>query len=178
MIAFIKQQKKKFYKCLWKWYGHRDLLTSMATVQTSPVKTALMMFPSDYGYVSELRIIYLVLLNDLWENKLKGKIGVEELRFLHKKYWDRFHKYYVFPRTKKQIPFPHMKKTDAVREFLARGFVHKDDAVDWRGKKYLIECTIAPLVWPQGFEQHGEACRQASMLGINGYTKCPIPNVQ
>lgn len=175
LIAFIKPRKKKFYKGLWKWYGNVDLLISMGNVQSSPIKTALTYFPGRYSYVAELRIIYLVLLNDLWEEKLRGVIGLDELVYLHKKYWERFHKYYVFPRTKKQIPFPHMNKTKAVAEFLARGFIHKDDAIDFRGKKYTVECTIAPLVWPQAFDQHGDACKTSAEVGIHGYTKCPIP---
>lgn len=176
MIAFIKPKKKRLYKGLWKWYGHRGLLIGMQNVLTSPIKDALHDFPQNYGYIAELNIIYQVLKNDLWDGSLKGGIGLNELIYLHKKYWDRFHKYYVFPRTKKQMPFPHMKKTEAVKEFLARGFVHVDDSVNWRDRKYIIECTIAPLVWPQGFDQHGEACKKAAELGIPGYTKCPIPS--
>jgi hypothetical protein len=148
----------------------------MTNVQTSPLKDALTYFPGNYRYVSELRIINLVLTNDLWSDELRGKIGLNELRYLHKKYWDRFHKYYFFPRTKKQIAIPHLNKTRAVAEFLARGFVHKDDAIDFRGKKYIVQCNIAPLVWPEGFDQHGEACKKASEVGIGGYTGCPIPN--
>lgn len=173
LIAFIKPQKKKFYKAMWKWYGHRGVLLHLRNVMTNPIKDALRSNSQNYGYVSELLVIYQVLLNDM---PLPNGLSINELEFIHKKYWERFHKYYVFPRTKKQVPFPHMRKTEAVQEFLARGFVHKDDSVDWRGKKYIIECTIAPLVWPQGYEQHGEACKIAAQVGIPGYTKCPIPN--
>lgn len=175
LVAIIKPNKKKFYKALWKWYGERGLLLGLANTQTSPIKSLLHEYPQNYGYVSELNIIYLAILNDLWSSKLQGVIGPRQLIYIHKKYWERFHKYYVFPRTRKKIALPHMNKTQAIKEFLARGFVHKDDAVDWRGKKYTIECNIAPLVWPQGFEQHMDSCRVAKEVGINGYTSCPIP---
>lgn len=176
MTAIIKPNKKKFYKALWKWYGQRAVVLSLSNTITSPIKTLLHYYPQNYGYVAEINIIYQVIINEMWTDKLRGLIGPKELQYIHKKYWERFHKYYVFPRTRKKVPLPHMNKTQALKELLLRGWVHKDEAIDYRGKKYIIECTIAPLVWPQGFDQHGEAIKKGYELGIPGYTKCPIPN--
>jgi hypothetical protein len=176
IMAFIKNNRRNFYKALWKWYALGELVLSGE--KNLVIGQGLRDYSDDYQYISQLNAIYLALTNGVWKgNVIGGAKTFIMIEYVHKKYMARFYKYYYHPKCKKQVPPPRLKYTDALREFLARGFVHKADAIDYRGKKYTVEAwlEVAPLIWPQAYDQHGEACKQQAKIGIRGFTKAAIP---
>lgn len=99
---------------------------------------------------------------------------------VREKHLSKFHKLRVFPMNRKtKGQFPHMDKTKAIVEFIARGFVHEDDYLIDYVKKSHIKCNIAPLVWPDQFESQAQALHQMDKVGIPGYTGTVIAkNIQ
>lgn len=96
---------------------------------------------------------------------------------IHKKYRPRFIKYYLSPMVRRNGGlFPHMGKTDAIKEFIARGFVHEDEVKLDKLNNCWIKCQIAPLVWPKDFYQHQDALQEMDKIGIPGYTGTVLPN--
>lgn len=71
--------------------------------------------------------------------------------------------------------FPHMDKTDALKELLARGWVHEDGMLFHNPKNVYLKCNIAPLVWPEEYYHHQDAIVQNDRVGIPGYTGTKLP---
>jgi hypothetical protein len=161
---------------MWKWIAVGELV--LTGEKNLVIIQGIKNYQDDYNYISQLNTIYLAISNGSWKGKLfgAGKMFLV-IEYIHKKYMARFYKYYYHPKCKKQIPPPRLNHTAALKEFLARGFVHKADAIDYRGKKYTVDVwlELAPLVWPQAYDQHGEACKQQAKVGIRGFTKAAIP---
>ena len=176
ILAFIKNNRRSFYKAIWKWMPVGELV--MTGEKNLVIIQGLKNYNTDYNYISQLNTIYLALANGSWQGKLIfGVKGFRVIEYIHKKYWERYYKYYYFPKCKKQVAPPRMNYTSALKEFLARGFIHKADAIDYRGKKYTVDAwlSVAPLTWPQAYDQHQDACKQQAKVGINGFTSATIP---
>lgn len=169
MTAFINQNKKRIYEGMSKWYMKMDIMSDKA--KPGELMQVLTRLPNSYQYVGRLKVILYAMVNGIWNAKELSYINGPKLEYVYLKVWKGFYKDYV----KKKRPLARMKSTQVIMELICRGFVHKSDAIDYRGKKYLIECTIAPLVWPEGFDKREDAKKMNKMLGIPGYTKCPIP---
>lgn len=72
--------------------------------------------------------------------------------------------------------WPTMNKTKAISEFIARGFVYRDDATEIDTvNKYCIKANIADLWWPKDFETHGDALGVFQRVGISGLTGTTLP---
>jgi len=103
-------------------------------------------------------------------------IGDDSYDIIYEKHLGKFHKLRVFPMVKKhQGRFPHMDKTKAIIEFIARGFIHEDTADIDMVRKAYIKCKIAPLVWPEEFDTQAQAFHKFEKIGIPGYTGVVYP---
>lgn len=70
--------------------------------------------------------------------------------------------------------FPTLSPTKTIEELLLRGWVHEDDAKLNRDK-YNLRCHVAPLTWPESFDQHQDACQASEKYGIGGRTGTILP---
>lgn len=139
------------------------------------------------GFARELVVIYwavegmikkissngITLIN--WYSYAKDRNGVAiACEKLHKKYWERFHKVYV-NRAKANGGWPHMNRTEALKEFLAMGYIYKTD-IDYTPKEhYCIYSHIGGLWWPEAFESHQDAIKIQTQFGLPGYTGTTLP---
>lgn len=93
---------------------------------------------------------------------------------LHKKYWHRFVKN-IFPiKVKKHHGYiPHMQKTQAMKEFLAMGFMHISDltsgSLDMNNYSFVY-AHVGDLWWPERFDSQLDAIKVQKRLGIPGLT--------
>jgi len=100
-----------------------------------------------------------------------------DLFLIHQRYWKRICKYMVKKlkeRDGDKVSFPQPKHTDAIHELLLRGFVHEKDFIPKKGK-YYIKCHIAPLIWPENFDQHSHAIETLQRVGLVTFTGTVIP---
>lgn len=151
-------------------WGNRDIVLRSPTVnwQNHPI------LEGNPNLMAELQI----MINSLY------KLGYAHVGFswsdamvLHQKYYTRFINEYLTPIVKSNGGiFPHLNKTRAIEELIARGWVHEDEAGEINKiEEVYISCTIAPLVWPKSYFYHQNALEIASKIGIPGYTKTNLP---
>ena len=99
-----------------------------------------------------------------------GGFGWKDAEVVHAYHYKSFLQKRLMPMVKKKGGiFPREDKTKAITEFIARGFIHKDD-IRMSPDKHWVICNIAPLVWPEGFDTHQEAIDIQMRMGISGYT--------
>lgn len=170
---------------MWKNYGNTALLLD----KFDEITTDLMprFFWDNYAnksYARELMIFYHSIGqifeivhgkgNAGWFDYLENRSQIAEAcEKLHEKYSKRFLKFYVFKKKKVdgRVKFPQMNKTQAMKEFLAMGFMHKDDVDPDTTKGYYVYThTCGELYWPEIFESHQDAIKVQTTLGIPGYT--------
>lgn len=136
---------------------------------------------SDKNHARELNIIYQAMqpiLKDAkpainsWYSWLENRSQIAEAcELIHKKYWQRFHKFYFFPKIHRlRCSIPTMNRTQALKEFLAMGFVYKTDYKVDQTLGYYIFSHIGGLWWPQRFKHHQDAIEKMKVVGIPGLT--------
>lgn len=167
LTAFIEQNKKRIQDGMAKWYMKMDFMSDSA--KPGELVQILTLMPNSYQYVGRLKIILYALINGIWDAKKLSYINGPKLEYVYKKVWKSFYKNYVKVGGK----VSGMNNTTVIKELIARGFIHNGDAIDYRGRKYIIECTIAPLVWPEAFNTLEEAKNTNKGVGIPKYTNCP-----
>lgn len=72
---------------------------------------------------------------------------------------------------------PKLNKTQAMRELLARGFVHPTEVVrGWDKEKYsVVPISDIALTWPHQFDYQQDGIQFLQDFGIPGYMGCPSP---
>lgn len=133
-------------------------------------------------YKRELKIIYLAVEGFLkkwgepgsnrWWDFYQARGSMVQVCFeLHKKYWDKFHKLFYRQWVRDAGGnIPTMNRTQALKEFLAMGFVYKTD-IDYNPKDhYCVYAHIGGLWWPEAFESHQDAIAIQMNYGIPGLT--------
>lgn len=184
LITIIKENKMKLYRYIWLYYGEGTLYSDKEDKMAEYLIDLERYFKGIYsnGYKRELKILYLAVERLLrkvgdrgqqrWWDFYSNRAEIAtELFKLHKRYWERFHKYYFFKAVKKAGGhIPTMNKTLALKEFLAMGFVHSDDYTRNLTKYYYIKANIGDLWWPAAFDQHQDALEMANKVGIPGLT--------
>lgn len=116
------------------------------------------------------QIIRSLVAMDFFKIHTTG-FGFKDAQQVYDAHYGKFHQLRVFPMVKKNGGrFPHMDKTKAILEFIARGFVHSDDFKINYVKKCHIKCHIAPLVWPEEFDTQRDALIVSDKIAIPGYT--------
>lgn len=144
-----KKQRKAYYEWMWKYYD-----------SWHP------------PYKEDPNIENWALITTTFIREKKFSLNTDKV---FKKYFPRFVKY-MTPRAKRKGGWPKRENaTEVIKEFLARGFVHASD-INTNPKKYYVITLIGELAYPKAFDHHQDALEWASKWGINGYTKCPIPN--
>lgn len=169
VLEFAKENKKQFYRKWYKrWADRRYYLLEYKDFGTTQIDTAYKDNPEKGSEINALSWIMgemdfpdggMFVTEGLWE-----------------KYRERFVKNYLLPKVKRNGGyFPRMKKTDAIKELIARGWIHEDDALRLNGKNVYLKCNIAPLVWPEDYYQHQDALLMLNKVGISGYTGTVLP---
>lgn len=187
ILAIVKNNKKRFYRTLWKNYGNGALLLDkFEEIVEDKMPAFLWATYADKNYARELKVIYLAVDSLLfgeypingtlgWYNWLNNRAQIATAcERLHKKYWQRFHKFYVLKRVSRvngdKIVWPTMEKTQALKEFLAMGYIYKTEFKYDPTKDYVIFAHIGGLFWPEKFKLHQDAIEKMKEVGIPGLT--------
>lgn len=94
---------------------------------------------------------------------------------IHKRYWVRFHKN-IYPKwVKRDVYIPHIGKTDALKESLAMGFIHKSEIAYNPNENYCVHTHIGDLWWPEVFKLHQDAIAIQVKYGLGGITGTTLP---
>lgn len=131
-------------------------------------------------------MVYYRAMEPILKTELKGKAGSPWHQFLdhrrdiakacealHEKYHERHLKFYIFKKKKinGNVNWPMMNKTEAMKEFLAMGFKHREDVKpDLTMGYYVYAHTCCDLWYPEVFDSHQDAIKVQTTLGISGYT--------
>lgn len=161
ILTFIKANRKEFNRQMFKRWGNRCLVG--------------MPYSMSHRYNPELGCEIVMVWKALdklgWQSEiLTEDLGNSDIEKVWLKYRERFTNKYLGPRVlRRNGRFPQEQRTRAIKELLARGFMHEYDAnIDKR--KWFIECHIAPLVWHEDFEDQKDAINILNKFGIPGYT--------
>ncbi len=74
---------------------------------------------------------------------------------------------------------PNLPYTVAMTLLLKRGFRHVLDVKPTLDPSmYAVYSNTLPLVWPEQFQQHGEACQFMDKMGLPNHTTCPALALQ
>lgn len=142
------------------------------------IGTTWIMHPMLYSNpekMAECQMIKDALFELGFDKVWKLGFGWDDAAQVHKEHIEKFKKLRLIPMAKRHGGyFPHMPKTEAIKEFIFRGFIHIDEA-DLDPKNIYIKCNIAPLVWPKTYFHHQNALAKAMKVGIPGYTGTVLP---
>lgn len=112
---------------------------------------------------------YVPAVEDSWSPDA-GRLYLTILRFHNR---NKVH-YIKYLKLKYGGYLPKLNKTKALKEFLARGYIHVDDALPYFEKgKYSILCHTLPITWPEQFDSQQEGLAFLGEMGINGHCGCP-----
>lgn len=176
-MRIVKENRKKLFGCLRRNFGN----TALLGINDDLMPEFLWNFYEDKAHARELKIIYLAVEELLvrfyfsqrgWYDFVTDR---EEVRItcsvIHAKYWKRFIR--IFSRNVK-IKYggywPEMNKTQALKEFLAMGFIYKTDIDYDPNDHYCVYAHIGGLWWPEAFESHQDAIAIQMNYGIPGLT--------
>lgn len=170
MLDFLKLglNRKKFYKQLYKnWTKQGWMIENDADGFNN----------SKYAKNPKLGAEISIFSNALVKMGLVP-FDADDVINAHKKYKDTFTQNYLLRKAKNNGGFiPHMNKTDAIREFILRGFVHKEEVL-LNIKQVSIIVHIAPLVWPETFKHQQDAFAVLDNFGIPGYCGTILPKIK
>lgn len=175
----ILENKKKFYRNMWRNYHRQDLLKRFFNEWDDRFPEFLWDHQENKAYARELKIIYLAAEaifkkvakhSNGWYHYAEDRERIMDCcEMLHHKYWKRFHKVYG-NRARLAGGWPHMNKTQALMEFLSMGFIYKTDIKYEPKDYYCVYAHIGGLWWPEPFESHGAAIEIQNKFGIWGLT--------
>jgi hypothetical protein len=165
-LEFLKPNLKRFYREWYKRWHERGIMSG-----DSNNKFEFEDNPELYAECQMiLKSLAIMGFFKTWEHGL----GYADVIPIRDKYRKRFVKHRLMPMVlKNRGIFPHMPKTLAISEFIARGFVHRDE-VSMDHSKHWVKCTIAPLIWPHGYDTHQESIEVQGKMGIPGYTEASL----
>jgi hypothetical protein len=171
-LKLVRQNKKKFYKLWWKEWSNQ-VIERNHQYGDQRWHDLMNNYPSRYlEYQAISKIMGTLGVFDM--EKFPGW-GYNETTIIWGKYRQRFITYMTKRANRNGGRFPHENKTRAVKEFLNRGFKHVDDYVMDLQNCYYVKCNIAPLIWPDEFDNHQDAMEVQAKMGIPGYTGTIIP---
>ena len=138
------------------------------------------------GYARELKVIYLTMEPILnkehrpqngWYSVCKDRSEIAMVcEKIHKRYWAKFHKK-IYPKKVKTHGgyIPQIGKTDALKESLAMGFIHRSEITYDPKKHYCVHTHVGDLWWPEVFELHQDAIAIQVKYGMGGITGTTLP---
>lgn len=181
----IKANRKKFRAKIWKYYGEGDLLTGPYSEWDDLMPQWFWDNYEDKSFARQLKIIYLAAEDIIKLDKaFRGWYDFVTERFeiaqvcerLHQRYWKGFEKRFAHNvKNKYGGIWPTMNRTQAMKEFLAMGYVYKTDINFDPKKHYCVYAHIGGLWWPETFELHQDAIAIQMKYGIPGLTGTTLP---
>lgn len=181
----IKENRKKFRARVWRNYGNGDLLTQPRQDWDDLMPQFFWDNYDNKHFARQLKIIYLAVDEVIricsstrgWYDYVTNRSEIAEIcERLHKRYWKGFEKRFAHNvKNKYGGVWPTMNRTQALKEFLAMGYVYKTD-INFNPKDhYCVYAHIGGLWWPETFESHQDAIAVQMKYGIPGLTGTTLP---
>jgi hypothetical protein len=167
-----RKNRKKVYRSIFNNQGGHFIAIEDSMDSLSINQSYLKIADGDWSKAAEYKILEGAILQLGWDYKKAGLLYI--LPQLHQKIMPRYYKYFYHEEVKRKgsIKF---KKTDVMREYILRGWVHIDD-VSWNpARPYTIRANVGDLVWPHSFRHHQDAIGERDKVAIAGFGECPIP---
>lgn len=157
--------RKQFYKAIWKrWPEERSV--SSIPMMARYIKD---LDVGDFGLAAKVLRIFHTFRD------ISIDCTMWDAYQVYLKYWDKIDAYVLKRVKKRNGHFPTMGYTETISELIARGWVHINEAHRLDKHEVHLYCHIAPLVWPDSFEQHMEAIEVLGKVGIPGRTGTKLP---
>lgn len=161
VYGFLKENSKQAFKLLYKLQNNQCFMTSIDFSDLN----------SHYKENPNLGLSIAHLKHTLYKLNYVGNVPVSVAEYAWEKIRPRFIKYWARRVDMADGHCLQENKTKAIAELIARGFRHKDDAPGADAfSGWVIQCHIAPLVWPIDFAQQTYALQQMEKVGMPGYT--------
>lgn len=160
---YIREHRKIFNKLLYRSWGRNIYRANTHPTQKLP-------YDDNPNLGAEMVKFMDVLAEISFHDKIYGLSQKDYLK-VWLKIKPIFIKKALLPRVRSRDgKFPEETKTNAMKELLARGFVHYQDAPSRMYAGWVVEGHIGDLIWPHIFMEQKDALELMGRFGIPGYT--------